>query len=61
MGLEDSASRMTRLGKAELFHGELPTLDDLLQRIDTVTLDDVGELAATVLTRRPAVAVVGPE
>jgi predicted Zn-dependent peptidase len=60
LGLEDTASRMTRLGKAELVQGELPTLDELLARIDAVTVDEVAALAAELLRRPPALAVVGP-
>ena len=37
LGLEDTGSRMTRIGKAELVHGELLSIDELLDRIDAVT------------------------
>jgi predicted Zn-dependent peptidase len=60
LGLEDSGSRMSRLGKADLLHGELVSLDELLARIDAVTLDDVRELAADFLSATPSLAVVGP-
>ena len=51
---------MSRLGKADLLHGELVSLDELLARIDAVTLDDVRELAAGSLSATPSLAVVGP-
>lgn len=60
LGLEDPSARMSRLAKAELVYGELPSIDELLARIDAVTLDDVRELAAQVLSVPPALAVVGP-
>ena len=41
LGLEDSGSRMSRLGKAELVHDELLSIDDVMARIDAVTLDEV--------------------
>ena len=41
LGLEDSSARMSRLGKAELVHDELLGIDEVLARIDAVTLDDV--------------------
>ena len=41
MSLETSASRMRRLGRAELVEGEIPSLDELIARIDAVTADDV--------------------
>lgn len=60
LGLEDTGSRMSRLGKAELVYTELASIDELLSRIDAVTPDDVRELAASVLAATPALAVVGP-
>jgi predicted Zn-dependent peptidase len=60
LGLEDTGSRMTRLGKAELVHGEVLTPDQVLQRIDAVTPDDVREIARDVLERPLTLGVVGP-
>nr|WP_140010453.1 pitrilysin family protein [Nocardioides plantarum] len=60
LGLEDSASRMIRLGKAELIHDELLEIDEIMARIDAVTLDEVREVAAEVFSRREILAVVGP-
>jgi predicted Zn-dependent peptidase len=60
LGLEDTGSRMSRLGKAELVHGELLSVDEVLARIDAVTLDDVREVARDVLTRPLALSALGP-
>jgi predicted Zn-dependent peptidase len=60
LGLEDSASRMSRLGKAELVHDELLSIDEVIARIDGVTLEEVREIAADVLTRPEVLAIVGP-
>ncbi|MGH8892539.1 MAG: M16 family metallopeptidase [Actinomycetes bacterium] len=60
LGLEDTGSRMTRIGKAELVYGELLSVDDLLGRIDGVSLDDVAAVSSDLLTVRPTLAVVGP-
>ncbi|MDQ1628341.1 MAG: hypothetical protein QOI54_2085 [Actinomycetota bacterium] len=60
LGLEDTGSRMSRIGKAELVYGELLSVDQIIERIDSVTLDDVTEVAADVLHPRPTLAVVGP-
>ena len=59
LGLEDPASRMSRIGKADLLNGELASLDELLANIDAVTLDDARE-AAGMFAGKPALAVVGP-
>jgi len=60
LGLEDTGSRMTRLGKAELVHDEVLTPDEVLQRISAVTPDDVRAVARDVLTRPLSLAVIGP-
>ncbi|HYK33100.1 MAG TPA: pitrilysin family protein [Streptosporangiaceae bacterium] len=60
LGLEDPASRMTRLGKSELVYPRLEPVDEVLARIDAVTLDDVRDVAKAILTRPKALAVVGP-
>jgi predicted Zn-dependent peptidase len=61
LGLEDSASRMTRLGKSELVDDELLSIDEVLDRIGGVTLDDVRSLAAELFSQPEILAVVGPE
>jgi predicted Zn-dependent peptidase len=60
LGLEDSGSRMSRLGKAELVHDELLSIDEVIARIDAVTLDEVREVAAAVFGSPEILAVVGP-
>lgn len=60
LGLEDSGSRMSRLGKAELVHGEYVTLDEALARVRSVGADDVRALAADLAARPRSLTVVGP-
>ncbi len=60
LGLEDSGSRMSRLGSADVNIGELLSIDALLARIDAVTLDDVAREAAAVLEAPRALTVIGP-
>ncbi len=60
LGLEDSGSRMSRLGKAALVHDHLLSIDDVMDRIEAVTLDEVREIAADVFGRPEILAVVGP-
>jgi predicted Zn-dependent peptidase len=60
LGLEDTGSRMSRLGKAELVYGELLTVDEILSYIQAVTLDEVRAVAAEVLSAKQTLAVIGP-
>lgn len=60
LGLEDSASRMNRLGRSELNYGEYRSLDETLAHIDQVTLDEVNAVARRVLAGDYGAAVLGP-
>ncbi|HZN18938.1 MAG TPA: pitrilysin family protein [Micromonosporaceae bacterium] len=60
LGLEDTGSRMTRLGKGELLYGELLTVDEMLARADAVTPDQIREVARDLLVRPRSLAVIGP-
>ena len=60
LGLEDPSSRMSRLGKSELVYPRLEPVDEILASIGAVTHDEVRAVAAEVLARSKALAVVGP-
>jgi predicted Zn-dependent peptidase len=60
LGLEDTGSRMSRLGKGELLHPDLLSVDDILARVDALTTADVAAVAAELLDTRPSLAVIGP-
>jgi predicted Zn-dependent peptidase len=60
LGMEDTGSRMSRLGKAELVYGEYVGLDEALARTRAVTAEDVRELASLLWQRPHSLAVVGP-
>ena len=51
---------MSRLGKGELLYDDMLTVDDLLARVDAVTVEDVRAVAAELLSRPMSLAVVGP-
>lgn len=60
LALEDSDTRMSRLGRSEITIGEFADLDETLRRIDEVAIDDVRELAAELSARPLSIAAVGP-
>ncbi|MFT4030043.1 MAG: pitrilysin family protein [Protaetiibacter sp.] len=59
LALEDSDTRMNRLGRSELTLGEFADLDETLRRIDAVTATQLRELAAELVDRPLSVAAVG--
>ncbi|WP_245234205.1 pitrilysin family protein [Mycobacterium sp. PS03-16] len=60
LGLEDSGSRMHRLGRSELNYGRHRTIDHTLDQIAAVTIDEVNAVARQLLTRPFGAAVLGP-
>ena len=60
LGLEDTGSRMSRIGKGELAYGDYLSVEETLARIAAVTAEDVARLAREILARPLAAAVVGP-
>ena len=57
---EDTGSRMSRIGKSELVHGEVLGFDEILGAISSVTSSEIRELASEFLTKSPTLAIVGP-
>jgi predicted Zn-dependent peptidase len=60
LGLEDTPSRMNRIGRSELDHGRQRTITESLDRIAAVTPEQVTELARDLLAQPLTAAVVGP-
>ncbi|WP_226862585.1 M16 family metallopeptidase [Mycolicibacterium baixiangningiae] len=60
LGLEDSGSRMHRIGRSELNYGKHRSIDHTLEQIGGVTLDQVNAVARQLLTRPYGAAVLGP-
>jgi predicted Zn-dependent peptidase len=59
LGLEDSGSRMARLGRSLMARDEIVTVEDQLARIQAVTADDVAAVASRVFGSPRSLAVVG--
>lgn len=61
LSLEDPASRMSRLGRSDLVHGEILSIDELLARLESVTAEDVARVARELLRPEGRVlTVIGP-
>ncbi len=60
LALEDSGSRMGRLGAGEAIRGEVVSVDEQVRRIEAVEVDDVQRVLSRVLTGPRTVAAVGP-
>ncbi len=60
LSLEDTSGRMSRIGRSEISHGEILSVDEVLERTDAVTKDDAVDVAREVFSRPMGLAVVGP-
>lgn len=59
LSLESTSSRMNRLGKNELMLGRHYTLDELIARIEAVTIEEIRTLAKDLFSEPFALAMVG--
>ena len=60
LSLEDSGARMSRIGSGTLLHGKVLPIDEVIARIEGVTLDDVGEAASRFARQTRTISTVGP-
>lgn len=60
LGLEDTGSRMSRIGQQVATGVPIVTVDEALERIGRVDLDEVRRVATSILSRPRDLAVVGP-
>ncbi len=60
LGLEDMPSRMNRIGRSEIDHGRQRSVAESLERIATVTPEQVAAVAREVLDVPMTAAVLGP-
>ena len=60
LGMESTRNRMTRLGKNDVTGGEILSADEIMERYDDVTMDDVRRVSAEVLSAEKVLAVIGP-
>ncbi|NLP50513.1 pitrilysin family protein [Bacillus sp. RO1] len=60
LSLESTNSRMSRNGKNELLLGRHRSLDDILERINSITEESVNNLATKIFTDEYSVALISP-
>ncbi|MGH7883093.1 MAG: insulinase family protein, partial [Candidatus Dormibacteraceae bacterium] len=60
LGLEGTSSMASWLAQQQLLTGEVKTIDEVIERIELVTVEDLHRVAGQVLAAPPQLAVVGP-
>jgi predicted Zn-dependent peptidase len=60
LACEDSGARMSRIGAGMLLHGEVLSVEEVLTRVEALTLEDVHQAAAQLVAAPRTLSVVGP-
>lgn len=60
LALEDTMSRMTRLGESWLFQGGVISIDEVLDGVEAVSVEEVNALARRLYAQPQALATIGP-
>jgi len=60
LSTEATRTRMMRLGRAEVCGNVVLSIEDVISRINAVTLDDIRRVARKLLVARTTLAVIGP-
>lgn len=61
LGLEGSEAHMNRNGVNELVHRRHRSIDEVLEKIDAISMEAVNHLITDILLAEPAIAIIGPE
>ena len=61
LGLEGTEAFMNRNGTNELIHRNHRSVDEILARVDAISMESIDELIELILTKEPAIAIIGPE
>lgn len=61
LGLESTSNRMNQLARNEIYSGRNITPEEISERIEAVTTDDIRDLASEIFRHvPPAITVIGP-
>lgn len=61
LSLESTNSRMSRNGRNELLLGKHRTLDEMIEKIDRVTINSVNQISNKIFSNKPTIAMVSPK
>ena len=61
LGLEGTEDHMSRNGVNELVHRQHRSVDDVLARIDAISMEQVDSLITEILLAEPAISIIGPK
>jgi predicted Zn-dependent peptidase len=60
LSLEDSAGRMSRIGRSQLVHGSVLSFEEVVARTESVTRADLRRVTERIVGGERVLAVVGP-
>lgn len=60
LSMEDSTTRMNRLGRGFIYDSEILSMDELIARVDAITKDDTARVSDRIFNAPRVLAVIGP-
>lgn len=61
LGFEDNTTRMTRLGKAATYQTEILSIDELVEKVNNVSANEVKRVAREIFLRPKILTIVSPD
>ncbi len=61
LGLENTSNRMSRLGRNELLLNRHLTMDEIIEQVESITLEDINRLAQKTLSSPMSLALISPD
>lgn len=59
-GLESTSSRMSRLGRGMLFLNSVKSVEEILERIEKVSMEDIKYVLNHCFLREPSISILAP-
>ncbi len=60
LNIEDSGSRMSRVGASLLLHNDVLSVEEIVKRIESTTLEDAIRVSRDIFSQPKSLSVVGP-
>lgn len=60
LSMEDTTTRMNRLGRSSIYDSEILSMDELVERVNAITKADTTRVAERIFSQPRVLAVIGP-
>lgn len=60
LSMEDTTTRMNRLGRSSVYESEILSMDELISKVDAITKEDTARVSARIFSGERVLTVIGP-